>query len=90
MAVPDAAAFYPSSNWMDDVAFNALWLYIRTGNTKYKQEGLSWYTKHYTQEEGEGVWNNFDWDSNSWGAALLLTRWVSWVSRSSSLVSTVA
>lgn len=74
VAVPDAAAFYPSSNWMDDVAFNALWLYIRTGNAKYKQEGLSWYTKHYTQEEGEGVWNNFDWDSNSWGAALLLTR----------------
>lgn len=46
----------------------------RTGDAKYKTEGLSWYMKHYAQEEGSGVWNNFDWDSNSWGAALLLTR----------------
>jgi hypothetical protein len=76
VAVPDAAAFYPSSNWMDDVAFNALWLYMRTGDAKYKAEGLAWYMKHYNQEEGKGVWNNFDWDSNSWGAALLLTRYV--------------
>lgn len=74
VAVPDAAAFYPSSNYMDDVAFNALWLYMRTGEAKYKAEGLAWYMKHYNQEEGKGVWNNFDWDSNSWGAALLLTR----------------
>lgn len=22
------------------------------------------------------VWNNFDWDSNSWGAVVLLSRWV--------------
>jgi hypothetical protein len=75
-AVQDAGAFYPSSNFMDDIAFNALWLYMRTGNAKYKQEGMSWYMKHYAQEDGKGVWNNFDWDSNSWGAALLLTRWV--------------
>lgn len=74
VAVPDAAAFYPSSNWMDDVAFNALWLYMRTGDAQYKAEGLAWYMKHYNQEEGKGVWNNFDWDSNSWGAALLVTR----------------
>jgi hypothetical protein len=75
-AVQDAGAFYSSSNFMDDIAFNALWLYMRTGNAKYKQEGMSWYMKHYAQEDGKGVWNNFDWDSNSWGAALLLTRWV--------------
>lgn len=29
VSVPDAGAFYPSSNWMDDVAYNALWLFIR-------------------------------------------------------------
>lgn len=74
VAVPDAGAFYPSSNWMDDVAFNALWLHLATGEAKYKAEGLAWYLKHYSQEDGKGVWNNFDWDSNSWGAALLLTR----------------
>jgi hypothetical protein len=74
VAVPDAGAFYPSSNWMDDVAFNALWLHLASGEAKYKAEGLAWYLKHYSQEDGKGVWHNYDWDSNSWGAALLLTR----------------
>lgn len=31
----------------------------RTGDAKFKAEGLSWYMKHYAQEEGGGVWNNF-------------------------------
>lgn len=59
---------------MDDVAYAACWLYVRTGDVKYKAAALDWYTKHYTQEDGKGVWNNFDWDSNSWGAVVMLTR----------------
>lgn len=73
-SVSDAASFYRSSNYMDDIAFNALWLYQATGNAAYKQAGYDWYMKHYKQEDGPGVWDNYDWDSNSWGAVVLLSR----------------
>eukprot|EP00879_Flechtneria_rotunda_P008972 GHRR01009394.1.p1 GENE.GHRR01009394.1~~GHRR01009394.1.p1 ORF type:complete len:572 (+),score=160.50 GHRR01009394.1:1204-2919(+) len=74
ISVPDAAAFYKSNNYMDDIAWNALWLYIRTGNAAYKQAALDWYTKHYNQEDGKQVWDNYDWDSNSWGCVVMLSR----------------
>jgi len=73
-SVPDAASFYRSSNYMDDLAWNAAWLYLRTGNAAYKQAAHDWYMKHYQQEDGPGVWDNYDWDSNSWGAVVLLNR----------------
>jgi hypothetical protein len=34
--VPDAANFYRSNNYMDDVAWNAAWLFLRTGNVVYR------------------------------------------------------
>jgi len=69
--VPDAASFYRSSNYMDDVALNAIWLYLRTGDAAYKQAGYDWYMKHFQNEDGKGVWDNFDWDSNSWADVVL-------------------
>jgi hypothetical protein len=39
-----------------------------------RDAALSWYLKFWEQEDGKGVWDNFDWDSNSWGAAVLLNR----------------
>jgi hypothetical protein len=30
--------------------------------------------RHYKEEDGPGVWDNFDWDSNSWAACVLLQR----------------
>lgn len=73
-SVPDAAAFYKSSSWMDDVAYAAAWLYVRTGDVNYRTSALEWYNRHVKEENGDTVWNNFDWDSNSWGAAVLLSR----------------
>lgn len=32
--------------------------------------------KHYKEEDGPGVWDNFDWDSHSWAAVVLLQRCV--------------
>jgi hypothetical protein len=40
----------------------------------FRDAALSWYLKFWEQEDGKGVWDNFDWDSNSWGAAVLLNR----------------
>lgn len=40
----------------------------------HRDAALSWFTKHWEQEGGRSVWDNYDWDSNSWGAAVLLNR----------------
>jgi hypothetical protein len=74
-SVSDAASFYRSSNYKDDIAFNAIWLYIATGNDAYKKAAFDFYMKHWNEEDGKGVWDNFDWDSNSWGAVVLLNRY---------------
>jgi endoglucanase len=73
-SVSDAASFYRSTNYWDDVAFNALWLYQATGSEAYKKAGLDLFMKHYNTENGAGVWDNYDWDSNSWGCVVMLNR----------------
>jgi hypothetical protein len=49
-------------------------LYIATGQEQYKKAAYDYYMKHYNDEDGPGVWDNFDWDSNSWAAVVLLQR----------------
>jgi hypothetical protein len=51
-------------------------LYIATGQEQYKKAAFDYYMKHYKEEDGPGVWDNFDWDSHSWAAVVLLQRWV--------------
>lgn len=51
-------------------------LYIATGQETYKKAAFDYYMKHYKEEDGPGVWDNFDWDSHSWAAVVLLQRWV--------------
>jgi hypothetical protein len=51
-------------------------LYIATGQEQYKKAAYDYYMKHYKDEDGPGVWDNFDWDSNSWAAVVLLQRYV--------------
>jgi endoglucanase len=74
-AIWDAANFYRSSNMYDDLAWAAVWLAVRTGEQKFKDQAKMWYDKHWKEENGAGVWNNFDWDSNSWGVVVFLSRW---------------
>lgn len=49
-------------------------LYIATGQETYKTAAFNYYMKHYKEEDGPGVWDNFDWDSHSWAAVVLLQR----------------
>lgn len=58
-AIPDAANFYRSSNMYDDMAFAAIWLYVRTGDVKYKTAARALWDKHWNTEDGKGVWNNY-------------------------------
>lgn len=50
-------------------------LYIATGQETYKKAAYDYYMKHYKEEDGPGVWDNFDWDSHSWAAVVLLQRY---------------
>jgi hypothetical protein len=60
-AVPDAAAFYPSTNMYDDMAWAAVWLAVRTGDPSYKAKAKEFYSIHWRQEPQGGpiVWNNY-------------------------------
>ena len=55
------ASIYPSSNWEDDMAYGAFWLYRATGQSKYLNDCITYYKK---QE-----WDvTTDWDNS--GAAV--------------------
>lgn len=73
-SISDAGNFYRSSNYYDDLSWCAAWLHIRTGQKAYLQDAIELYDTHWKTESGAMVWNNYDWDSNSWGAVVLLSR----------------
>lgn len=58
-AIPDAAQFYRSSNYYDDLAWAAIWLGVRTGEPQYKQIAKTYYYKHWNTEAGPTVWNSY-------------------------------
>lgn len=60
-SVPDAGSFYKSNNYQDDLAWAASWLAVRTGRPLYKAAALAHYIKHWDDEDGASVWNNYDW-----------------------------
>ena len=41
-AVPDAAALYPSSGYLDDLAWGAAWLAAATGQAAYLADAAAW------------------------------------------------
>ncbi len=58
--IRDAAAFYDSNRYWDEMAWGALWMYRATGESKYLTEFKTYYAK-ITQEEPFGWtqgWNN--------------------------------
>lgn len=40
--VTDAAALYPSSGYLDDLAWGAAWLAAATGQAAYLQDAAAW------------------------------------------------
>jgi hypothetical protein len=63
---PTCTTPHPSLNIISPPSWQA------TGDATYKTEAVNFMNKHVTEE---GLpWNNFDWDSASWGATLLLAK----------------
>lgn len=79
LSVPDAAAFYPSSNFYDDLAWGAINLYATTKQSKYLVEAKMFMQMHW-QIEGT-VWKNYDWDSHAWGAKVMLAKYAPNITR---------
>nr|AMH40361.1 glycoside hydrolase family 9 [Aretaon asperrimus] len=64
-SIPDANNFYPSSNYPDELAWGAAWLYRATGEKKYMTVVDEIYpTIQY--------WDGFSWDDKKSGLDLLL------------------
>ncbi|WIA10828.1 hypothetical protein OEZ85_010994 [Tetradesmus obliquus] len=68
----DAGAFYKSSNYLDDLAWAAVWLHKATGQASYLAQAKVLMAQHVAQDSRP--WANIDWDNNFWTTALMLGR----------------
>ena len=78
-SVPDAIFGYPSSGYLDDLAWGAVWLHSRTGNSAYLADGYSWFTAAQSNNSQSPqtplAWN---WDNQLPGVAVLLANFSGW------------
>ncbi|GMH34490.1 hypothetical protein BSKO_02324 [Bryopsis sp. KO-2023] len=74
--IPDAKKFYPSTNFEDDLAWGAIWLYEATREKRYLDEAKGHIDDllRPIESENRNPSSTFDWDSVSQGASLLIYR----------------
>ena len=81
-SVPDAIFGYPSSGYLDDLAWGAAWLYKATGNATYLSESQAWFSAAQTNTSQSPTtplaWN---YDNQLPGTALLLANFSGWQNR---------
>ncbi|KAF6252704.1 endo-beta-1,4-glucanase [Scenedesmus sp. NREL 46B-D3] len=71
-SIADAASFYPSSNFRDDLAWGAVWLFKATGSPAYLAQATAFMGEHVALDGTP--WANVDWDNQYWTTALMLGR----------------
>lgn len=75
----DALLGFPSSGYMDDLAWAAAWLHKRTGNATYLDDAHSWFTLAQLNGSQQPVqpmaWN---YDNQLPGAAVLIADADNW------------
>ena len=78
-SVPDAIFGYPSSGYLDDLAWGAAWLYKATGNATYLTQSQAWFSAAQTNTSQSPMtplaWN---YDNQLPGTALLLANFSGW------------
>lgn len=79
VSVPEASGFYPSTNYYDDLAWAAICLHHVTKNPIYLQHARQHMQDHWVKEGT--VWKNYDWDSHSWAAKVLLLKYAPDITR---------
>mgnify|MGYP001807346570 FL=1 len=73
-SVPDAAKFYKSSSFYDDLAEGTVWLFKATNEKKYLELAEEMFEEHIAKESGEGKWPSNDWDNRVWAVAVMLNE----------------
>ncbi|RUP51631.1 Six-hairpin glycosidase-like protein [Jimgerdemannia flammicorona] len=63
-----AKEWYPSSQFQDEIAWAAAWLYIATNEKAYLNDSITYYNNQSTQDS----WNEYSWDSKGAGLHVLL------------------
>jgi len=66
-SILDAKEFYKSNGYMDELTWGASWLYKATGDEAYLDKAEEYY-------EGVGSGWTHDWNTKSYGAAILLAQ----------------
>ncbi|KAK9844541.1 hypothetical protein WJX74_003790 [Apatococcus lobatus] len=67
------AYVYPSSNFLDDLAFGAAWLFRKTGEEHFLDDAENYWRRN-RNEEGGGGYLAFSWDTAVWGVDMMLTQ----------------
>ena len=79
MSVPDALLGYPSSEYLDDMAWGAAWLYKATNNATYLSDAQAFFDAAQTDTTMSATtplaWN---WDNQLPGVAFLLAEFSQW------------
>lgn len=73
-SIPDAAQFYKSTSYRDDLALAAIWLYRATGDRAYAREADLWFKEGVRTEGLMDRWKSGDWENQQYAAAVQLHR----------------
>ena len=71
-SVPDAAKFYKSTSFYDDLAECAVWLFKATNDSNFLKLAEEMFEEHVKKESGESKWPSNDWDNRVWAVAFQL------------------
>lgn len=71
-SVPDAANFYSSSGWQDDLALAAALRYVAQPSAAALAEARTQYDAWAATGAG---WEAWDWDNAQWGATYILQKY---------------
>ncbi|RUS15846.1 Six-hairpin glycosidase-like protein [Endogone sp. FLAS-F59071] len=63
-----AVEWYRSSEWQDELAWAAAWLYLATNESQYLNESITWYNNPTAQN----AWWEYSWDDKGAGLHVLL------------------
>jgi len=77
-AISDAAGFYNSGGYMDELMWGALWLYRATGDTNYLAKAQAAYTNIFVGNWGDQTYPNLEWtqcwDDKTYGSLVLFSE----------------
>lgn len=77
-SITDAANFYTSSGYLDELMWGALWLYRATGDTNYLAKAQTAYANIFVGDWGDQTYPNLEWtqcwDDKTYGSLVLFSE----------------